>query len=74
MKSTCWSLLIAVCAGAGCLTPSSKPAEKPTAPPPRVSKAARTIPPVTEDRVHEDNVPEVIHALGAELDRDTDGK
>jgi hypothetical protein len=29
---------------------------------------------VTEDRVHEDNVPEVIHALGAELDRDTDGK
>jgi hypothetical protein len=74
MKNACWSLMLAACAAAGCITlPSFKSNDKPD-PAPHVSKPARPAPPVTEDQVTEDNVREKFAALRAELDREAEGE
>jgi hypothetical protein len=75
MKTTCWSLLLAVCAGTGCITlPSVKSEDKKPAPPPRVTKPVRQAPTVTESQVNEDNLRDKLKEMRAELDREANGE
>ncbi len=76
MKTTCWSLLLAVCTGAGCITlPTLKSEDrKPAPPPPKVTKPVRQVPAVTPEQVNEDNLSEKVKALRAELDREAGGE
>jgi hypothetical protein len=72
MKRAVSSLLLAACAGMGCM---SLPSwwEKPTAPT-VAAKPVRTRPPVSAEQITENNAREMAEALVDELDRDAQAK
>ena len=71
MKSAVTSLLLAACAGAGCISmPGWWEKPKPVPSAAMVEKSARPRAPVTAEHITENNAREMASALLDELDRD----
>ncbi len=70
MRTAVASLLLAACAGAGCVSMPSWWEKPKPAPPATIAKPARPRPAVSAEQITENNAREMAGALLDELDRD----